>query len=101
MKNPEIEITKLNGQLKLVEQKLDTLITVVKVLGDKMENTMNLFENYITKNEFQKHIDETKPLLDWVEKRITIEKFIYGVIALVGVTQFATLTILIINILRQ
>lgn len=97
----EIEITKLDGKLQLLNQKLDSIIDTVEKINKKVEKNASIFSGYVTQEHFREYRKECKPFLDWVESRMTIEKFLLGLAGLLGVSQVVTIIVVVSEALSK
>lgn len=95
----EIEITKLEGKLQLLNQKLDSIIDTVEKINKKVENNASVFSSYVTQENFKEYKKSCKPFLDWVESRMTIEKFLLGLAGFLGISQVVTIIVVVSEIL--
>lgn len=102
MVNPEVIETKLAGEIRLLGSKLDDInrnfTEKFGELNTKLEKQISHFENFVVKEDFDRHlreaeakIKEIQPLLQWVEDRKAVEKFLYGIIAFIGVSNIILL----------
>jgi alcohol dehydrogenase class IV len=100
--NADVRNAELAGELKVLGSKLDDLSKNVgdkiNELGKKIDLQANMFDRYVTKDEYQRHIKdadekikEIDPVIKWVNDRQAVEKFLYGAVALIGVTNIVLL----------
>lgn len=100
--NADVRNAELAGELKVLGSKLDDLSKNVgdkiNELGKKIDSQASMFDKYVTKDEYQRHIKdadekikEIDPVIKWVNDRQAVEKFLYGAVALIGVTNIVLL----------
>ncbi len=107
--DPDVEITKLNGKFDLVNQKLDDMqknfTESIADLKFQVNKQITLFDKFVTKEEYNTHLkeaekklEEINPVIKWVNDRKAVEKFMYGAIALIGVTNIILLIKIVFNL---
>ena len=104
--NPEVENTKLAGRMDLLNSKLDDLgrnfSEKFLALNKKLEEQVLVYDRFVTKDEFARHVREMEerdkhlePVIQWVKDRKAVEKFIYAIGSFIGVTNLVLLVKLI------
>ena len=103
--NPAVQDATFAGEIKLLSYKFDNLMTNMKnqleKLSLKLDRQSELFDKYLTKEEFNAYVKEISPVVVWATNRIAIEKFIIGAVTLLGVSQTIMIVVLAAKLLSK
>ncbi len=109
MTSPDVKNAELAGKIEVVSSKLDDLSRNFSEkfgeINKKMDQQYAQFDHYVTKDEYKRHLDdatekwnEVNPIITWVNDRKAVEKFLYGIIAFIGITNIILLVKIVFNL---
>ncbi len=97
--DPNVQIAQVTGQLILLSSKIENLNDKVGAmlvdLATRLEKQSEMLDKFATKEELHNFMKESAKPLEWARSRQIIEKFIVGVISVLGVAQVCTVILLV------
>lgn len=99
MNDTGVAIAKIEGRLDLISSELKNTNNNLKKTNKLLNSFNGKLNDFVTRDEFNSYTKEVDPIIEWGRSRIAIERFLYGVIGLLGVSQIATAVVVFMKIL--